>query len=245
MRLWYQSGTREDAWGPYYAVLRAILDDIRDPDTRIDIHGITRVGGLGKQMTYLDHLETHEVIDNALKAQAEGYDAFLIGHFSDTGLEEIRKFVHIPVLALCESAIHQAAMMGANFAVVAINEKGAQRNVEKIARYGLRSRLHSVPRMTMDRTLDLNLAFTDVKERRRVCDQFLGAANQAVDAGAEVVISAGGVVMALLVAAGVHQAARGAPILNGILALVKNAEAAVKMNRVMGGRFRKRYDVKA
>jgi len=58
-----------------------------------------------------------------------------------------------------------------------------------------------------------------------------------VEQGAEVVIPAGGVAMALLADAGVHDAGRGAPVLNGITALIKMGEMAVRMNRLMGGRF--------
>jgi allantoin racemase len=41
--------------------------------------------------------------------------------------------------------------------------------------------------------------------------------------------------MALLADAGVHDAGRGTPILNGITALVKMGEMAVRMNRLMDG----------
>ena len=34
-----------------------------------------------------------------------------------------------------------------------------------------------------------------------------------------------------------HEAARNTPILNGITALVKMGEMAVKLDRIMGGRF--------
>ena len=51
------------------------------------------------------------------------------------------------------------------------------------------------------------------------------------------VIAAGGVVMALLAHADIHQTEDGIPILNGITNLVKLGEMAVKLNRIMGGRF--------
>jgi allantoin racemase len=66
--------------------------------------------------------------------------------------------------------------------------------------------------------------------------QFHRAARANSEAGAEVVIAAGGVVMALLAHADIHQSA-GMPILNGITNLVKLGEMAVKMHRLMGGRF--------
>ena len=34
MKLWYQSMSRQSAWGGYPRVLREILDGVRDPDTR-------------------------------------------------------------------------------------------------------------------------------------------------------------------------------------------------------------------
>ena len=51
------------------------------------------------------------------------------------------------------------------------------------------------------------------------------------------VIAAGGVVMAMLAQAGIHQTTDGVPILNGITNLVKLGEAAVKIDKIMGGRF--------
>ena len=55
--------------------------------------------------------------------------------------------------------------------------------------------------------------------------------------GAEVVIAAGGVAMALLEKLGIHEVRPGVPILNGVTALVKTGEAAVKIARLHGGRF--------
>ena len=69
----------------------------------------------------------------------EGYDAFLIGNIADPGLHEAREIANIPVLGLCESALHVACMMGANFSLVTINEKFTPRIVENVVRYGLRS----------------------------------------------------------------------------------------------------------
>jgi hypothetical protein len=41
MKLWYQSMTREDAWGGYPQALRRILDAVKDPDTQIEAQAIT------------------------------------------------------------------------------------------------------------------------------------------------------------------------------------------------------------
>lgn len=237
MKLWYQSMSRQDAWSDYNKALRRILDSVKDPDTEIAVHGIEKIGGTTPQFHYLDYLETGEVLANVQVAMRKGYDAFLIGNIGDPGLQAAREIADIPVLALGETSAHLACMMGRNFSLVTINEKFTQRIVDNIERYGLSSRLAGVRRMKLDRILHLDVGFSDAKSRKEILKQFMMAANANVEAGAEVIVPAGGVVMALLADAGMHEADRGTPILNGITALVKTAEAVVKLNRIMGGRF--------
>ncbi len=237
MKLWYQSMSRQTEWGGYPRVLRGILDKVRDPDTEIHVAGITEIGGVGDQFRYLEYLETGEVLKNVHRAVREGFDAFLIGNIADPGLREAREIADIPVLGLCELALHVACMMGANFSLVTINEKFTPRIVENVMRYGLKDRLAAVNRMQIDRLTDLGAGFEPGEARDRIVAQFNRAARANSAAGAEVVIAAGGVVMALLANADIHQTEDAMPILNGITNLVKLGEMAVKLNRIMGGRF--------
>jgi allantoin racemase len=128
-------------------------------------------------------------------------------------------------------------MMGASFSLVTINEKFTPRIVENVVRYGLKDRLAAANRMQIDRLTDLGAGFDDDAACARIVAQFNRAAHANSEAGAEVVIAAGGVVMALLAHAGIHQTEDGVPILNGITNLVKTGEMAVKLNRIMDGRF--------
>jgi len=229
--------SRQQAWSEYNAALKRILESVKDPGTRIDVHGITKVGGTAPQFHYLDYLETGEVLANVQTAMRRGYDAFLIGNVGDPGLQAAREIATMPVLALGETSAHLASMMGRSFSLVTINDKFTQRIVDNIAHYGLSSRLIAVNRMKLERLLHMDAGFSDPRVRKEIFRQFMKAAEANIEAGAEVIVPAGGVVMALLADAGVHEAARGTPILNGITALVKSAEAVVKLNRIMGGRF--------
>ena len=247
MKLWYQSMTREGgAWGNYPKALRQVLDKVKAPGTEIEVHGLTKTGGAGDQYRYLEFLETAEVLENVHLAMQRGFDAFLIGNICDPGLREAREFATIPVLGLCESSLHLANMMGTSFSLVTINAKFTPRIVENVERYGLKGRLAAVNRMHVDRLLDLSEAFEDKAVCARLAAEFGRAAKANADAGAEVVIAAGGVVMALLAHADIHEvplgpeAGSGLPILNGITALVKTGEMAVGLSRVMGGRFASR-----
>ncbi len=237
MKLWYQSMSRQTAWTSYHDVLKKILDSVKDPETEIEVHGITKIGGVASQYRYLEYLETGEVMENLQTAMARGFDGFLIGNICDPGLQECREITNIPVLGLCETSLHLACMMGANFSLVMINEKFTPRILQNVARYRLEKRLVSVKRMNVDRTQDLDSGFTDETARKAHVARFMDAAHQTLDEGAEVVIPAGGGVMTLLAHSGIYTAGRGAPILNAITAIVKMGEMAVKLDRIMGGNF--------
>ena len=74
-----------------------------------------------------------EIIENGLKAEREGYDAFLIGNIFEPGLHALRELLNIPVLGLCEASVHLACLMGAKFSVINVNAKFAVRVAENIA----------------------------------------------------------------------------------------------------------------
>jgi allantoin racemase len=235
MKLWYQSMTRQSAWSAYNETLGRVLERVKDADTRIEVHGIARRGGVGDQYRYLAFIETQEVLENVERATREGFDAFLIGNIADPGLREAREITGIPVLGLCETSAHLACMQGANFALITGNEKHAPQIIENIGRYGLKDNLHSVRRMTVERLVDLDAAFNDAAVRARLLGEFLSAARAAAADGAEVIIPAIGVLMALLADEKIYCVDERVPVLSGVTALVKMGEAAVRMRALSGG----------
>ena len=98
MKIWYQSMSRQAAWGHYNQALRRILDRVKDPQTEIEVHGITKRGGLADQFHYLDYLESGEVMENVQIATRRGFHAFLIGNIGDPGIHACREITTMPVL---------------------------------------------------------------------------------------------------------------------------------------------------
>ena len=240
MRLWYQSLTRPHAWPAYNAALRRLLDAAADPGTTIDVHGIEQRGGIGDQYRYLEFIETIEVLENVRRAEAEGYDAVLLGNIADPGLQQARELASIPVLGLCETVVHLACLMGQRFGIVASNDKHRVKVEESIAAYGLTGRLVASGRMRVERLVDLDLGFRDPAARDDLLARFLAAAEEVSAAGAEVVVSAAGVVMALVAEAGINRLPGGAVVPNGVAALVKAGEMAVRLRALQGGHFTSR-----
>jgi hypothetical protein len=99
---------------------------------QIDIFGLAPHRAVADQYRYLEFLDTSEVIENGLKAQADGYDALLIGNFFQPGLHELRELLSIPVLGLAESSVSMACLMGPTFSLINVNPKFNRRIVDGI-----------------------------------------------------------------------------------------------------------------
>jgi len=104
---------------------------------------------------------------------------------------------------------------------------------ENIAGYGLSGRLASIDRMEVEQPAVFDRAFEDEAVKAEVIEQFRAAARLGLAKGAETVIPAGGIVMTLLAEAGVHEV-DGAPVINGLIALMKMGEMAAGTRRLTG-----------
>jgi allantoin racemase len=235
MRLFYQTlgMSRGSRAGAYGQLLKRIIDRSAAPGTEIDIFGLSPHRAVADQYRYLEFQDTTEVLENGLRAEREGYDAFLIGNIFQPGLHELRELLNIPVLGLAESTVQVACLMGPSFSLINVNSKFTRRILEGIRLQGLESRLVSVEMMTVDRPGSFDLALRDADAMAEIVRQFREVAKRSLDRGAEVLIPAGGSLMAVLSEAGVHEV-DGAPVLNGIFALVKTGELAVQMRALTG-----------
>jgi allantoin racemase len=232
VKLWYQSLARQTESTPYGAILKKIIHSAAEPATTVHVRGVSESAGIGVHYRFLEYHETKEVIYNAIKAEREGYDAFLIGNISDAGLREAREMVNIPVLGLSEISMHMACIMGANFALVTISNKWTPRLLENVRRYGLERRLAGVEAMNTS-PLELKKAMVDPQHRANIIADFTAASERLIAKGAEVIIPAGGDVIVFLAETGTYEMNR-VPLVNGIVELIKMGEMAVRLKAITG-----------
>ena len=235
MRLFYQSlgASRRSTGGPYAQKLAAILNNAASPGTTVDVHGLAPGKAIADQYRYLEFRDTGEILENGLRAEREGYDAFLIGNVFEPGLHALRELLNIPVLGLCEASVHLACLMGARFSVVNVNAKFAVRVAENIAATGLAGRLASMEEIAVERAGQFDRAFEDESVRQSIVARCRDAARRGLAKGAECIIPAGGIVMTILAEAGIHEVDR-APVVNGLISLVKMGELAAHMKSLTG-----------
>lgn len=230
IRIWYQSFVDPVQQAVYCDELARALTAVAGPGVTFDLHGIDPPDLELHRLT--EFRCSRQVIRNAVTAQQQDYDAFAIGHFQDGGLYEARSAVDIPVLGLGEASMLHACTLGRKSALVTINPIFIPFHEEQIDRYGLASRVVAVKAISTDPAL-LVKAFTDQPMFDLVLRQFREQAQPLVDAGAEIIIPAGGL-PALLCSRVKNFTVGKAPVLNCIAVLAKMTEAAVALNRFDG-----------
>ena len=230
MKIWYQSYVDYENGKVYWDRLRAYIAQIADPGTVVDIKGITPHDSYAHPI--VEFRCAREVICNAVTAQEQGYDAFVIGHFQDAGLYEARSVVDIPVLALGETSMLYGCTLGQRAGIVTTNRRYTSWFQHQIRKYGLEQRVVGVYPMTFEPGQILR-ACEDAALADQVAQSFAAQARPLVDAGVDVLIPGGGVPM--LSFSSIHRhAVEGAPVLNGIPIVVKMAETAVRLRRLSG-----------
>jgi Asp/Glu/hydantoin racemase len=229
-RIWYQSMTDPDADRPYFTRLGRYLRSVSSPACEVEVFGI-RPGD-----RYLHPITEFrcaaQVIANALTAQQQGYDAFVIGHFQEPGLAEARSAVPIPVIGLGEATMLHACTLGRKIGLVTINPVFIPYHEDQIARHGLQQRVIAVHAVDAQ-TGQLNRAFEDEREYQSLRDAFVSQAEPMLKLGIDVIILAGGYPM-LLFSREQSFAVGGAPVLNGLPVVLAAAETAIGLGRLNG-----------
>ena len=230
IRIWYQSYVDYENGKTYWDKLRVHLAQIVDPGTTVEVHGISPFDNYAHAI--VEYRCGREVIANAIKAEREGYDAFVVGHFQDAALYEARAAVSIPVLGLGEASMLYSCQLGQRIGIVTINTRYIPWFHHQIRKYGLEHRVTGVHAMSFAPGQILG-AYDDAVKAKEVERLFQEQADPLIAQGVDVLIPGGGIPM-LLFSDIMNHTISGAPVVNGIPVVVKMAEMAVKLNRMSG-----------
>ena len=229
-RIWYQSFTDPDADRPYFTRLKEYLGSVASPGCQVEAFGIQPGARYPGPIT--DFRCAAQAIANALTAQEQGYDAFVIGNFQEAGLAEARSAVRIPVIGLGEATMLHACTLGRKIGLIATTPVHIPYHQDQIARHGLHRRVIAVQAVLAD-VGQFNRAFDDEREYRSLREAFVGQAEPMLGLGIDVIIPAGGYPM-LLFTREQSFAIGGATVLNGLPVAVAAAETAVRLSRLNG-----------
>jgi len=245
MRLWHQSMTELRELDRYRTTMEQHARAVLGPDTEVVVRGLFpgSYGGLAPSdvlgYPYAYHLILGQTVEAAHQAEQAGFDAFVIGSYSEPFLREIRSLVDIPVASMAESTFLVACSLGRLQALIANGPVVARMVTGQVDKHGLRSRVQGV--YALDPPLheaDLVAAWDAPEE---VVSTFTLIATAAVEAGADVVVPAEGVLSELLHSAGLTSVA-GAPVVDSLAVTWHYAEMLVGLWRRTGLRVGRRWE---
>lgn len=183
------------------------------------IAATSRMGPVSIEGHYDGALAIPGLLSELKERQVAGYDAAVIACFDDTGLEAARTFADMPILGLCESAVVTAGFLAQRFTVVTTLERSRVLIDNLVRRYGMgdraKVRASDIPVLELE-----DPASGAIGKLRAEIERAL------LEDGAEAIV---------LGCAGMTDLARelqeiyGVPVVDGVAAAVKQAEALVSL----------------
>lgn len=233
MRIWHQSFTVLDDVPHYRDALARHLARVARPDTEIAFHGMdpgtypSDYPGVHIGYTYLANLHREQFVQAAQQAEREGFDAFVIGTIPDTGFEEARSIVDIPVVAFGNASVGYASQFGDCIGIVHFIPELRDQIRRNMRNYGFGDLVGPI--------VQVDTAFHDImaayQEPAALVEAFARAARIAIDNGANVIIPGEGPLNVFLADQGVTRV-HDVPVIDTLGTLVQLAE-------VRGATFRR------
>ena len=235
MRIWHQSFTVLEDVPHYRDALDRHLNSVALPGTEIELHGMapgtypSDYPGVHIGYAYLAGLHKEQFVRAAQRAQAEGFDAFLIGTIPDTGFEECRSVVDIPVVAFGNTSVAYAATIGSRVGIVHFIPQLRDQIRRNMRLYGFDDVVGPI--------VQVDAAFHDIMaayaEPAGLIAAFEQAARTAIADGANVIVPGEGPLNVFLADQGIS-AVDGVPVIDSLGTCLSIAEVRAAQFRRTG-----------
>lgn len=222
-----EDGTVVDVKGlpgkPDFVVsLQSLKDGTSSSDhvTTMDVYG----------SPYLNQLLLGRVIEQARQAEQEGYDAFVIGSYTDPFLKEMRSIVDIPVISTAECNVLLACSYGKLQGHICLNPSIARLVTDHVRDFRLTDRVAGV--YSLGEEVDEWTIQQAWEKPDEIIARFTELAHKAIAAGADVIIPAEGIITEFIYAHGITRIGK-APVFDSFGMAWKYAELLVNLRKKM------------
>ena len=231
MRIYWQSFVDAGSNPDYMARLSAYLNGIAAPGCQVVLAGISPPD---RDFSRLSEFRCAiQAIDQALDAEADGFDAVVLGHFQDPGLMEMKSALSIPVIGVGEASLHLAAQLGRQIGLITLDQTFRHLHHEQADRYGLGARVTHVAGLNVAPGYFADAYRGDGAAKDRMIAELRRVAEPMVAAGCDVIVPAG--VLPGLVISGERGLCVGdAPVVNCVAAALLQAEMQARLFALNG-----------
>lgn len=230
MKIWYQSGASigfDPMFSEYEATLKSYLSNVARPGTEVSVHGVELCSPNVDSYMTAGLLQDHQILENLLRAQREGYDAFCVGCMLDPAFYAIREVTDIPVCSMSEASMLLACLLAPNFSLLCHNKALLRRVIELVKRYGLQDRFIECDTFQISLT-DVQRAF---KDPQIFLEPAREVAREAAKKGVCMFVNCCGCLNMIMAKHNIRQI-EGIPVLEGGAALIKITEMLVDLKNM-------------
>lgn len=241
MKIWHQSLTVLGDVPGYQDALTKHINAVVAADTEVVLHGLLP----GTFPTEFPLAEIHyptlasfhynQILNAAIAAEQQGFDAFAMCFLAGPLLREIRAAVDIPVVNYGEGAFHLASMYGRNFGVMRFTENMRDYTQEFVDEWGFGKQCVGIAACG----LSYREVFGAFGDHKKAVAQFETATRAFIKSSGAQVIVPGEMPLNVLLAMNGVARVDDVPVLDGLAITLLLAEMMVKMRRL--GIFHSRH----
>jgi len=231
---WIHPTTQTSELAPLWDALKRTITPALLRDTTIEHRYLKHSGNFTRSL-YAEHLNSVLMMDEAMRAEREGFDGIFFGCWNDP-LWEAREIIDIPVASVGEQSMLAALAIGQRFAVVTVSEKTAVAIERDLHLYGLRDRAIGRPVRSIAPESDAALLLGAVTGTHdEAASRFDAVAQTCVADGADVILVGCAYYGPLLRRAGyTHVSGTRVPVIDSTTVAIKYLEAMVGVSHATG-----------
>ncbi|TNM60144.1 aspartate/glutamate racemase family protein [Aliirhizobium smilacinae] len=241
LKFWHQSVNELSRIEAYKRGIEAHAGAFLGAEAEVHVHGMPE-GTYGTQSpsdalgnAYLYHRVLSPIVEQAVEAERQGYDAFVIGSFSEPYLREMRTAVDIPVVSLTEAALLTGCALGGQIGLISNAPNVAFMTRLSVAKHHLEARVLDVTALSPGMDEYQLIAARD--EPSALIEAFKTEARVLIGRGAEVIVPAEGVMAEILAREGL-KTIDGATVIDVFAAAWSQALGLVRMRKAGMGTSR-------
>ena len=232
MKIWFQtynpSPRIDPRWAYYQEACERYVSRVTRPDTEVHFAATETRAPKMILSSYIQYLHLGQVIENALQAEREGFDAFVVGGMRDLGYLELREVVDIPVVFISEASYHTACLLVPKFAVIHSDHHPLQVATSIVKRYGLQNQMVSGSHLGYAQT---DLIEACQKNPDKLVSEIRAAAQGPIEEGAGILVPGFAAINVFLADQGLRDI-DGVPVLDCQAVAIKTAEMLVDLRRL-------------
>ncbi|MFB8342815.1 aspartate/glutamate racemase family protein [Brucella cytisi] len=241
LKFWHQSVNELSRIEAYKRGIEAHAKVFLGDEAEVHVHGMPE-GTYGTQSpsdalgnAYLYHRVLSPIVEQAVEAERQGYDAFVMGSFSEPYLREMRTAVDIPVVSLTEAALLTGCALGGKIGLISNAPNVAFMTKLSVSKHHLEARVVDVTALSPGMDEYQLIAARD--EPSTLIEAFKTEARVLIGRGAEVIVPAEGVMAEILAREGL-KTIDGATVIDVFAAAWSQALALVRMRKAGMGTSR-------